>query len=157
VKRFLTANLVAMVALLVSACGSTSSPSAAAPSPSPAASPSVLVATATVAGTSEQVLTSPAGKTLYYLTSDNATAPKCAGACLTHWPPLLSTGGQLVLAAGVSGTLTAVQNPNGNQVAYNGHLLYMFANDAASGDTKGEGINAFGGTWHVATPGLTAM
>ncbi len=29
--------------------------------------------------------------TLYYLTSDVATAPKCAGTCLTHWPPLLST------------------------------------------------------------------
>jgi predicted lipoprotein with Yx(FWY)xxD motif len=157
VKRVLIANLIATGALLVSACGSTSSPSAAASSPSPAASPAVLVATATVAGTSEQILTNPAGMTVYYLTSDNATAPKCAGACLTHWPPLLSTGGQLALAAGVSGTLTAVQNPNGNQVAYNGHLLYSFANDKAPGDTKGEGINAFGGTWHVATPGLTAM
>jgi len=103
------------------------------------------------------VLTNPAGMTLYYLTSDSAAAPKCAAACLTHWPALLSAGGQLALPAGVSGTLTAVQNANGNQVAYNGHLLYTFANDKAAGDTKGEGINAFGGTWHVATPGLTTM
>ncbi|MGH7763053.1 MAG: COG4315 family predicted lipoprotein [Candidatus Dormibacteraceae bacterium] len=120
------------------------------------ASPTVVVATTAVAGTSQQVLTTPAGMTLYYLTSDLATTPKCAGACLTHWPPLLSTG-QLVLPASVTGTLTAVQNANGNQVAYNGHLLYAFANDKAQGDTKGEGVQAFGGTWHAATVGLTPM
>lgn len=106
--------------------------------------------------TSQQVLTTPAGLTLYYLTSDVAATPKCSAACLTHWPPLLSTGTP-VLPSGVSGTLTVVQNSNGSQVAFNGHLLYQFANDKAQGDAKGEGINAFGGTWHAATPGLTQM
>jgi predicted lipoprotein with Yx(FWY)xxD motif len=40
-------------------------------------------ATITVAGTEEMILTTLSGMTLYYLTSDVATAPKCAGACLT--------------------------------------------------------------------------
>jgi predicted lipoprotein with Yx(FWY)xxD motif len=146
---------VALAALFLSACGSSSSPSAAS-SPSPAVSPAVVVASVSVAGTSEQVLTTPAGLTLYYLTSDVAATPKCSGACLTHWPPLLATGTP-ALPSGVSGTLTIVQNANGAQVAYNGHLLYGFANDKAQGDSKGEGINAFGGTWHAATPGLTPM
>ena len=154
-NRVLIAGCVSGLALSVSACGSSSSPSAAA-SPSPVVSPTVVVASVTVAGTSQQVLTTPAGLTLYYLTSDSESAPKCSAACLTHWPPLLSTG-QLALPSSVSGTLTAVQNANGNQVAYNGHLLYMFANDKAQGDSKGEGISAFGGTWHAATPGLTPM
>jgi len=154
-NRVLLAGLVSGLALTVSACGSSNAPSAAA-SPSPVVSPTVVVASVTIAGTSQQILTTPAGLTLYYLTSDSASAPKCSAACLTHWPPLLSTG-QLALPSGVSGTLTAVQNPNGNQVAYNGHLLYMFANDKSQGDAKGEGINAFGGTWHAATPGLTSM
>jgi predicted lipoprotein with Yx(FWY)xxD motif len=147
--------LASVTALILSACGSSNSPSGAV-SPSPAVSPTVVVATISVAGTSQQVLTTPAGMTLYYLTSDNAAAPKCAGGCLTHWPPLISNG-HPALPSGVSGTLTVVQNSNGSQVAYNGHLLYQFANDKAQGDAKGEGIKAFGGTWHAATPGLTPM
>jgi predicted lipoprotein with Yx(FWY)xxD motif len=155
VNRVVMAGLISALALLASACGSSASPSAAS-SPTPAVSPTVVVATATIAGSNQKVLTTPAGLTLYYLTSDSVTAPKCTAACLTHWPPLLSTG-QLALPAGVTGTLTAVQNSNGSQVAYNGHLLYAFANDKASGDAKGEGINAFGGTWHAATPGLSPI
>lgn len=154
-NRASTVPLVALTAVLLSACGSSGSPSAAT-SPSPAVSPAVVVATVSVAGTSEQALTTPAGMTLYYLTSDVAATPKCSAACLTHWPPLLSTGTP-ALPSGVSGALTVVQNSNGSQVAYNGHLLYGFANDTAQGDSKGEGINAFGGTWHAATPGLTPM
>ena len=154
-KRESAFPLFASAVLFLCACGSSNSPSAAS-SPTPAVSPTVVVATVSVAGTSEQVLTTPAGLTLYYLTSDIAATPKCSGACPTHWPPLLSTGTP-VLPSGVSGTLTVVQNGNGSQVAYNGHLLYQFANDKAAGDSKGEGINAFGGTWHAATPGLTPM
>jgi len=147
---------VATVGLLfVAACGSTSTPSQAASSPTPAASPSVGEASVTVAGTQEMALTTPAGLTLYYLTSDVATAPKCTGACLGFWPPLLSTGTPVGMA-GLSGTLTVVQNANGSQVAYNGHLLYAFAKDKAMGDVNGEGVKAFGGTWHVVTPGLAA-
>jgi predicted lipoprotein with Yx(FWY)xxD motif len=155
VHRELVMGLVSLVALLASACGSSGPPSAAS-SPTPAPSPAVIVSTISVAGTSEQVLMTPAGLTLYYLTSDSTTAPKCTAACLTHWPPLLATG-TAALPSGVSGTLTVVQNGNGSQVAYNGHLLYGFANDKVQGDSKGEGIQAFGGTWHAATPGLTPM
>ena len=153
--RQLVTCLLAVSAVVASACGSSGSPSVAS-SPSPAVSPAVVVATISVAGTSEKVLTTPTGLTLYYLTSDVAATPKCSAACLTHWPPLLATGTP-ALPSGVSGTLTVIQNSNGSQVAYNGHLLYAFANDKAEGDSKGEGVNAFGGTWHVATPGLTPM
>ncbi len=139
----------------IAACGSTNTPSQAAASPTPAASPSVGEASVTVGGTQEMVLTTPAGLTLYYLTSDVATAPKCTAACLGFWPPLLSTGTPVGMA-GMSGTLTVVQNANGSQVAYNGHLLYAFAKDKAMGDVNGEGVKAFGGTWHVVTLGLAA-
>ena len=50
--------------------------------------------------------------------------------------------------------LTVTMNANGDQVAYNGHLLYRFAGDKAKGDAKGEGLQAFGGVWQVATPSL---
>ncbi len=55
----------------------------------------------------------------------------------------------------LAGTLTVVMNANGDQVAYNGHLLYRFAGDKLKGDAKGEGQQAFGGVWKVATPALT--
>jgi predicted lipoprotein with Yx(FWY)xxD motif len=38
------------------------------------------------------------------------------------------------------------------QVTYNHHPLYMFAKDKAKGQTNGEGVNAFGGTWDVVSP-----
>jgi predicted lipoprotein with Yx(FWY)xxD motif len=154
VMRGFVLSVATVGALLVTACGSSSSP-AAASSPTPAASPTVAEATITVAGTQETILTTLSGMTLYYLTSDVAASPKCAGACLTHWPPLVSATTP-VGAAGFSGTFTVVVNANGSQVAYNGHLLYQFANDTVSGDAKGEGIQAFGGTWHVVTAGLAA-
>jgi predicted lipoprotein with Yx(FWY)xxD motif len=38
------------------------------------------------------------------------------------------------------------------QVTYNGHPLYVFSGDEKAGDTKGEGVNAFGGNWYVVDP-----
>jgi predicted lipoprotein with Yx(FWY)xxD motif len=145
----------ALAAFVLAACGSTSAPTQAASSPTPAASPTVAKASVKVAGNQEMVLTTPAGLTLYYLTSDSATAPKCTAGCLAFWPPLLSTGSP-VAPPGLSGSLTVAMNANGSQIAYNGHLLYMFAKDKAGGDANGEGVQAFGGTWHAATPSLAA-
>jgi predicted lipoprotein with Yx(FWY)xxD motif len=146
-------RLAVIAALFLAACGTTGS--TASSSPSPAASPTLAEIVITVSGTSEPVLAAPSGLTLYYLTSDVATAPKCAGACITHWPPLMSTTSPSAMV-NLPGKLTVVQNANGSQVAYNGHLLYEFANDKTAGDAKGEGVQAFGGTWHVATPTLPA-
>jgi Secreted repeat of unknown function len=41
---------------------------------------------------------------------------------------------------------------HGNQVAYNGHLLYTFADDQA-GQVTGQGVQGF----FVATPGLAPI
>jgi predicted lipoprotein with Yx(FWY)xxD motif len=32
--------------------------------------------------------------------------------------------------------------------------LYTFSGDTAAGQAHGEGIQSFGGTWHVVTPNL---
>lgn len=145
------------VIALVAACGSTGPGTAGAPaSPATSAASGVDLeqGTAQVMGATETVLTSPDGLTLYYLTVDTTTAPKCSGACLTNWPPLLSNGNPSSMVP-LTGTLTVVMNANGDQVAYNGHLLYRFAGDKLNGDAKGEGQQAFGGVWKVATPVLT--
>src|SRR5712692_8582605 len=146
------------VIALAAACGSSTSGSAVTtPSASASAANGVDLeqGTATVMNAQETVLTSPDGFTLYYLTVDAAPAPKCTGACLSTWPPLLTNGNPSSMVP-LSGTLTVAMNANGDQVAYNGHLLYRFAGDKAKGDAKGEGLQAFGGVWMVATPSLAA-
>jgi predicted lipoprotein with Yx(FWY)xxD motif len=44
---------------------------------------------------------------------------------------------------------------NGQQVEYEGNLLYTFSGDTAAGQAQGEGIQSFGGTWYVVTPTLS--
>ena len=39
-----------------------------------------------------------------------------------------------------------------SQLTYNGHPLYTFVNDKKPGDTNGEGISAFGGSWFAVSP-----
>jgi len=142
---------------LVAACGSTAASSvgtASTPTASAASGVDLEQGTATVMNAQETVLTSPDGFTLYYLTVDSAAAPKCTGACLTNWPALLTSGTPGTMVP-LSGTLAVAMNANGDQVVYNGHLLYRYAGDTAKGDAKGEGQQAFGGEWKVATPSLT--
>jgi predicted lipoprotein with Yx(FWY)xxD motif len=38
------------------------------------------------------------------------------------------------------------------QLAYKTRALYTFSGDVRPGDTNGDGVNAFGGLWHVARP-----
>jgi predicted lipoprotein with Yx(FWY)xxD motif len=173
-KYAFLATMIIFIALIVVACGGTSStpastPTAAsAPTPTPTvgvtptltpttapstSSALVRTGTATVLGKSETVLTNAGGKTLYYLTADTSTHVACTGQCTTFWPPLLAT------AAPTSSTslphkLSVLTDANGMQVEYDGHPLYNFSGDAAAGQGNGEGIISFGGTWHVATPGL---
>ena len=45
--------------------------------------------------------------------------------------------------------LGTVKIAGGLQVTDNGDPLYRFSVDKAPGDSKGEGISSFGGTWHV--------
>jgi predicted lipoprotein with Yx(FWY)xxD motif len=112
----------------------------------------IRIATATVAGKSETILANAQGMTLYYFTPDTATTTACTGGCAQAWPPLTATGsGTPAADAPLTGALTALNDANGNQVEYNGHLLYTYAQDKAPGDTTGQNV---GGKWFVATPDL---
>ena len=119
------------------------------------ASFAVRLATATVKGKAETILATPQGMTLYYFTPDSTTKTACTGGCPKVWPPLLFTGSGTPLGdASLSGPLSALTDANGNQVQYNGHLLYIYSGDTAAGQTNGEGLF---GKWFVCTPGLTAL
>jgi predicted lipoprotein with Yx(FWY)xxD motif len=115
----------------------------------------IKTAVATVAGKSETILTDAKGLTLYFFTPDTTTTSSCTGGCATAWPPLLFTGsGTPTSASKLSGTLSTASSGNGNQVEYNGHLLYTFASDTAAGQVNGQGVS---GKWFVVTPSVSVM
>jgi len=100
-------------------------------------------------------LTDTAGKTLYLFQADSNGMSNCNGECAAAWPPLT---GSVTPATGVTGeTSTFSRSDGGKQIVLNGHPLYYFTMDTAAGDTKGEGVNAFGGLWYVVGPSGDAV
>lgn len=136
-------------ALVIAACGSVATTPAATPS---ARATIVMTASKTVGGKSETVLTNQQGLTLYWFKPDSPTVIVCTGGCATAWPPLTAPAGSLQAPAGLAGTLSTLDGPNGHQVLYNGHPLYTYSKDQGTGDVYGNGV---GGKWFVATPDLT--
>jgi predicted lipoprotein with Yx(FWY)xxD motif len=109
----------------------------------------VRTASATVAGKTETILVNSGGLPLYFYRPDTAAKSFVSGGVAALWPPLTSAA---PMAAGASGKVTVVNDAHGQQVAYNGHLLYTFVSDHA-GQVTGQGVQNF----FVATPGLTPI
>jgi predicted lipoprotein with Yx(FWY)xxD motif len=115
---------------------------AAAPSPLP------LTVQLEDSPTLGRVLADLDGHTLYRYDLDTATAISCTGTCTTTRKPLVHHAGDpLRLPPGIAGTLTTVQRPESEQVAYDNSPLYRFTGDHQPGDTFGESLQ-----WHVITP-----
>jgi predicted lipoprotein with Yx(FWY)xxD motif len=113
---------------------------------------------ATVGSTSsstldERIAVSSAGRTLYALSPETAGHLLCrSSACLRLWPPLTvpSRASRLTAGPGLHGRLGILRRSNGMlQVTLRGLPLYRFSGDHGSGQTHGQGIESFGGTWHA--------
>jgi predicted lipoprotein with Yx(FWY)xxD motif len=95
------------------------------------------------------------GMTLYHLSGDSKSHLLCKSTtCLGFWPPLTvkSAHTTLVKGPGITGKLALFKRHDGTfQVTLRGLPLYRFAGDSAKGQAHGEGIQSFGGTWHVVT------
>jgi predicted lipoprotein with Yx(FWY)xxD motif len=129
------------------------------PSAVPAGAPASLQLGARSSATLGSFLVGPNGLTLYTLSSETSTGSVCTGGCLTNWPALVvAPGGSVSGPAGATGTFSTFTRADNSstQVALNSHPLYYFAGDSAAGQTNGEGLAAFGGTWHVAAAALAA-
>ena len=99
-----------------------------------------------------KVLVSAKGRTLYMFGKDSGDTSACTGACATNWPPLRVTGTPTVGKGAKAALIGTITRTDGNaQVTYNGHPVYLFVGDKKAGDTNGEGLNAFGGTWDALT------
>jgi predicted lipoprotein with Yx(FWY)xxD motif len=157
-RKILGAAGLAALALALSACASsgsssssaTSTPAAGASSPASSAPASASAGTlgmTTINGTA--VVTNAKGLTLYWFVPDTSTSSKCTGSCATYWPPV---AGPVTAGSGVTGTLGIITRPGGGtQATYDGHPLYTYAGDSASGQAKGNGLNASGGLWYEMT------
>jgi len=99
------------------------------------------------------ILVNSKGRTLYLFSRDSGTMSECNGACAVNWPPLRASG-KPTIGSGAQASLisTSTRSDGVHQVTYNGHPLYLFKNDNQPGDTNGEGLNAFGGSWFAVSP-----
>jgi predicted lipoprotein with Yx(FWY)xxD motif len=97
-----------------------------------------------------EILVDSQGRTLYLFKADQGTKSACIGACARAWPPLL-VHGKPTLGNGVNASLVGTTTrPEGTmQVTYNGHPLYLFAQDNRAGETNGQAVSAFGAAWFV--------
>jgi predicted lipoprotein with Yx(FWY)xxD motif len=158
-RRWAPAAL-AIPALLLAACGSSTSPSTASgtksasamstksssmggSSPMSSSSTAALEKIKTPIG---PVLADSKGLTLYWYAKDTKMTSACTGSCATAWPPLLGKP-SAAMGAHLVGKFGTIKRANGMlQATYKGHPLYTYAADSAPGQTKGNGL---GGIWHV--------
>ena len=146
------AGLAALAAVggitAASASGSTATTASSA-APTNTASATVRTASVTVAGKTETILVNRQGLPLYIYRPDTATRSFVTGGLARLWPPLTSPA---VAGAGVTGNVAVLKDVNGQQVTYNGHPLYTFADDHAD-QVTGQGVQNF----FVATPGIASI
>jgi predicted lipoprotein with Yx(FWY)xxD motif len=153
IRRFkLLAGLavVPVVALVIAGCGGSSGGS----SNASAATPKTTTGQPATVGTGStdlgSVLVNSDGRTLYAFEKDSGTTSACSAACAMEWPPLLANGKPTAGTGVNAGMLgTTKRSDGGTQVTFNGHPLYTFAGDAKAGDTGGQGLTDFGGSWHA--------
>ena len=114
-----------------------------------AATKKTTVKVATVPGVGA-VLVDTSGKTLYTLTDANGAAVACTDACLSAWPAAMASANAKVKAPKGVKSLSITDT---DQIAWKDLPLYTFAGDTGPKVANGEGIDSFGGTWHVVKVG----
>jgi predicted lipoprotein with Yx(FWY)xxD motif len=116
---------------------------------------SLAAAKRTVAGKSKTIVVDQRGVTVYELGGESLAKLECVTkACFAIWPPLTvaSATAKPTLGPGVPGTVSVIHRVKGRfyQVMLDRHPLYYYSGDGGKkGEVTGQGIQGFGGTWHV--------
>lgn len=163
--------LIAVFALLIAACGggdggATTTDASDDPTTTPADDPTTTaedMTTTTAGGDSStteaemmdgvhasdtdlgSILVNGEGFTLYIFTNDTGGESTCYDACADTWPPI---PGDVTIASDLDASIfgTTTRDDGSEQLTVNGMPLYLYAPDAAPGDTNGQGV---GGVWFV--------
>ena len=108
-----------------------------------------LVRTAKVGG--RTLVVDRHGHALYVLTPETAKHLLCTASCLPYWPVVRAPkAGKLVAGKGIKGKLGRLSRGSGSfQATLRGVPVYTFVGDTKAGQATGDGVQSFGGTWHV--------
>ncbi|HTA34632.1 MAG TPA: hypothetical protein VK721_14525 [Solirubrobacteraceae bacterium] len=139
---------LALAPFAVAACGGGGATASTTP-PKVSTPPTSVGTASTTLGT---ILVDSQGRTLYLFTHDAGSTSMCVRACAAAWPPLVANGTPTAAAGAMASLLGTTRRADGTtQVTYNGHPLYRFVKDVRPGQTNGEGVVAFGGSWFLVT------
>ena len=123
----------------------------------------IALASATVVKTAQvseygAVLVGPNGHSLYYFAADKGKTSTCSGQCAAFWPPLTTTGKPTAGGKAKASLLGTTPRSGGvEQVTYDGHPVYYFAEDKKAGQTAGQDFLGFGARWYLVSPGGAAI
>ncbi len=133
-----------LATLAIAGCGSSGTKATVPPKTASGKTATVGVSSASLGN----IVVNSRSRTLYLFNRDSGTKSECNGACAVNWPPLL-VAGKPTIGGGAKASLvsTSTRSTGARQVTYNGHPLYLFKGDSKPGDTNGEGLTAFGGSW----------
>jgi predicted lipoprotein with Yx(FWY)xxD motif len=149
--RFLAGATLSLMALAAAGCGGgddNGGGTTAASESSNTASSQAATIDAHGEGNLGTVLVDSQGRTIYLFEKDSGTKSSCFGGCASSWPPVRASGKPTV-GSGLNASLvgTTPRSDGQAQVTYNGHPLYLFAGDQSAGETNGQGLTEFGGSW----------
>ena len=109
-------------------------------------------ATLAVANNSKlgQILVDGKGMTVYlFEKDDSADESYCNGDCAKVWPPMTTSGTPQAKGLPGSKVTTFKRDDGTTQVAFDGHPLYYYADDAKAGDANGNELDQFGAEWYA--------
>jgi predicted lipoprotein with Yx(FWY)xxD motif len=154
-----------MAPLFVAACAAPgysqssggTNPYGSPPPPSPTATSAPVASPGTTIATRDsplgQILVDAGGRTVYLFEADMGATSSCYDACAQYWPPVLTQGDPQAGGGAKASLLGTTRRKDGSiEITYAGHPLYYFVLDKQTSDTKGQGLNNFGGGWYVVTP-----
>jgi predicted lipoprotein with Yx(FWY)xxD motif len=123
-----------------------------------AASNTIGVKSARVGAKHMSIAVNSKGVAVYTLSGDTKKHMECRqnNGCFAVWPAVKAKG-HVTKAAGVKGKLGTFKRNGFTQVTLNGHPLYTFSGDGnKAGVANGNGLQSFGGTWHIVTAGKSS-
>jgi len=133
--------------------GSTPAPAATAPPTSAPQPPNPGTTIGTYDSRLGKILVDASGRTVYLFEADMGTTSACYDACAQYWPPVLAQGAPQAGPGADASLLGTTRRKDGSlEITYAGHPLYYFLLDKQANDTKGQGLDNFGGSWYVVTP-----
>jgi predicted lipoprotein with Yx(FWY)xxD motif len=155
-RKLVIAAAAVAVSVIVAGCGGGSqTPTTTTSSSSRSSSnPATTFTTASVSGLGTVVVDGK-GNTVYILTSGGHTNLPCtdASGCTGLWPDLPFPDGVSAAKAGsgIKASLLGSKKLSDGETypTYKGWLMYEYSGDSGPGDSNGQGIKSFGGTWYA--------